>query len=97
MLFLVTWEFTDESNTGQQETLATFARWEPGPAQFLGFYGFAEGSGGCAIVEAGDAATLARTMAPFTPWIRFEARAMLPVQESAQIAGEALAWRTGQA
>lgn len=97
MLFLVTWEFTDESNTGQQEALATFSRWQPGPAQFVGFYGFAEGSGGCAIVEAADAADLARTMAPFTPWLRFEARVVLPIQESTQIAGEALAWRTGQA
>lgn len=95
MLFLVTWEFSDRSSTGQQESLAAFSKWQPGPAQFQGFYGYADGSGGCAIVEAADAATLARTTAPFTPWLTFTAKVLLPIQESAQIAGEAMAWRAG--
>jgi len=97
MLFLVTWEFADASNAGQAESLKAFSKWQPGPAQFQGFYGYADGTGGCAIVEAGDAATLFKTVAPFTPWIRFQAKPILPIQESAQLAGEAMAWRAANA
>lgn len=93
MLFLVTWEFVDRSTEGQQESLARFSKWQPGPAQFHGFYGFADGNGGFAIVEAADAATLARTVAPWTDALLFEIRPVLPIQESAAIAGEALASR----
>lgn len=93
MLFHVVWEFSDLSEEGQRQTLTHFARWQPGPGQFQAFYGFADGRGGVALIEAADAATLARSMAPWTPWLRFEARAVLPVQESAQITAEAAAWR----
>ena len=96
MLFHVTWEFSDVSEAGQRRTLELFSQWQPGPGQFQGFYGFADGRGGVALVEAADAATLARTMAPWTPWLHFEARAILPVQEAAQITGEAAAWRAQQ-
>jgi hypothetical protein len=93
VLFLVTWEFTDTSEAGEEASLALFSKWQPGPATFQGFYGYADGTGGCALLEANDAAALARTMAPWTPWLRFEARALLPIEESAAIAGEAVAWR----
>ena len=93
MLFHVTWEFSDVSEAGQGRTLELFSKWQPGPGQFQAFYGFADGRGGVALIEAADAATLARTMAPWTPWLHFEARAILPVQESAQINSEAAAWR----
>ena len=47
-------------------------KWQPpaGP-EFKGFYGFADGGGGVAIVEADDAATLARTTAPWTTRLSF--------------------------
>lgn len=93
MLFLVTWDFTDVSEEAQAKSLKLFAKWQPGPATFQGFYGFADGTGGVAIAEAADAAMLARTIAPWTPWMAFEVRPILPVQESAAIAGEAMAWR----
>ena len=47
------------------------------------------------MVEVDSHATLARLTAPFAPWLRFTARPLLPVQESAAIAGEADAWRGG--
>ena len=96
MLFLVTWEFTDNSEEGQARTLNLFSKWQPGPAEFKGFYGFADGSGGVAIVDAASAADLARTTAPWTPWLAFEVRPILPVEESAAIGGEAIAWRAAQ-
>jgi hypothetical protein len=93
MLFQLTWEFSDTSEEAEARTLQLFSKWQPGPATFHGFYGYADGGGGLAIVEAADAAALAKTMAPWTPWLSFEVRPILPVQESAQIAGEAVAWR----
>jgi hypothetical protein len=93
MLFHLTWEFADNSEEGQARTLELFSKWQPGPGQFQGFYGFADGTGGVALVEAASAADLARTVAPWTPWLEFDARVILPIQEAAQISGEAAAWR----
>lgn len=94
MLFHVVWEFIDTSEEGSRRSLAVFAKWEPpAGAEFKGFYGFANGGGGVAIIEADSAATLARTTAPWTPWLRFTATPMLPIEESAAIGGEAVAFR----
>ena len=93
MFFLVTWDFTDTSDEMQRRTLDLFSKWQPGPATFQGFYGYATGDGGFGIVEANDAAALARTVAPWTPWLSFEARPILPIEESVAINGEGLAWR----
>jgi hypothetical protein len=46
-----------------------------------------------AIVEVDSAATMARTIDPWTPWLRFDVRAILPVEEASAIAGEAAAFR----
>jgi Protein of unknown function (DUF3303) len=94
MLFHVSWEFTDASEAGGKRSLAVFQHWQPAAgAEFKGFYAFADNSGGVAIIEVDSHATLARVTAPFTPWLRFSARALLPVEEAAAIAGEANAWR----
>jgi len=96
MLFHVTWEFLDPSETNQKRSLHLFSKWQPGPAQFHGFYGFADGSGGVALIEANTAADLAKTTAPWTPFLKFTSRPILPVQESSAINGAAAAWRDGQ-
>ena len=58
MLFHVTWEFIDTSEEGERRSLAVFAKWEPpAGAEFKGFYGFANGLGGVAIIEVDSAAT----------------------------------------
>jgi len=93
VLFHVAWDFADSSEEGQDRTQSLFAKWQPGPGQFQAFYGFADGAGGVALVEADSAATLARTLAPWTPWLEFTVRPILPIQEAAQISGEAAAWR----
>jgi hypothetical protein len=46
-----------------------------------------------ALIEAGSAAELAKTLAPWTPFLEFSTRVVLPMQESATINGEAGAWR----
>ena len=94
MLFMVTWEFSDTTEEGEKRSLDVFSRWQPPEgADFQAFYGFADNSGGVALVEVDSAATLARATAPFNPWLRFTAKAILPIQESAAIAGEGIAYR----
>src|SRR6478609_3734442 len=95
MLFHTTWEFhLNNSEEAIQRNLAYFAQWKPPDGfEFKGFWGFADGSGGAAIVEVDSAATLARATAPFTPWLRFATTPILPIEESAAIAGEAVAVR----
>jgi hypothetical protein len=93
VLFQIIWEFIDNTEEGQKRSLGVFARWQPGPAQFQGFYGYADGTGGMAIVEANSATELAKTLAPWTPWLSFETKVLLPIQESAEIGNEAIAFR----
>jgi hypothetical protein len=95
MLFHTTWEFIDPSEAAQKRSLQLFSKWQPGPARFQGFYGFADGTGGVALIEAETVADLAKTVAPWTPFLKFTARPILPIQESAQINGAAAAWREG--
>ena len=93
MHFLVTWDFIDTSDEAQERVLQLFAKWQPGPGTFHGFYGYADGGGGCAIIEAADASVLARTVAPWTAYLAFQIRPLVDVQESAAINAEGLAWR----
>ena len=53
----------------------------------------ADGTGGFAIIEADSAAALAKASAPFTPWLRFTGKPILPIEEAAAIAGERIALR----
>ena len=95
MLFHTTWEFhSNNSEEAIQRNLAFFSQWQPpGGFEFKGFWGFADGSGGVAIVEADSAATIAKATAPFTPWLRFSTTPILPIEEASAIAGEAAAAR----
>jgi hypothetical protein len=96
MLFHVTWDFIDASEAGQKRTLDLFSKWTPGPGQFQAFYGFADGGGGVALIEAASAADLANTTAPWTPFLKFTMRVILPIQESAEISAAGAAWREAQ-
>ena len=94
MLFHVAWEFVDTSEAGERRSLAVFAKWQPPDgAEFQGFYGFADGTGGVALVEVDSVATLDRTIAPWTPWLRFTAKPILPIEEATAIAQEGIAFR----
>jgi hypothetical protein len=94
MLFHVTWKFIGRTEETEKRTLEAFAKWQPpAGAEFKGFYGNASGDGGVALIEADSAATLARTTAPWTPWLDFTITPILPIEESAAIAGEGVAFR----
>lgn len=94
MLFLVTWEFVDTSEEGEKKSLEVFSRWKPPEgADFQAFYGFVDHSGGFAIIEADGAAALAEATSPFVPWLRFTAKPILPVEETAASAAAGIAFR----
>jgi uncharacterized protein DUF3303 len=94
MLFHVTWDYIDNSDEAQREGIAMLGKWQPpAGAEFKGFYSFADGSGGVAIVEVDSAATLARTTAPWTTSLSFTASPIIPVEESTAISIEAFAFR----
>jgi len=94
MLFHVTWQFIDTSEESQRRSLKLFESWQPpAGADFKGFYGTVDGSGGVAIIEADSAQSLARTTEPWTPWLRFEVTPIIPIEEAAAIGGEAVAFR----
>lgn len=94
MLFHVTWEFIDTSEEGNVRSLEVFAKWQPpAGAEFKGFYSFADSSGGVAIIEVDSAATLARTTAPWTPWLAFKATPIIPIEEGNAIDSEAIQFR----
>jgi hypothetical protein len=94
VLFHVTWEFIDTSEEGIRRSLNVFSNWQPPEgAEFQGFYGYADGTGGVALIEADSAATLSRTTLPWAPWLRFTMTPIVPIEESAAIAGEAMAFR----
>jgi len=94
MLFHVSWDFIDTTEEGTRRSLNVLAGWQPpAGAEFKGFYGFADGRGGVALIEADSVATLTRTTAPWTPWLRFNVTPILPIEESSAIAGEAVAFR----
>jgi hypothetical protein len=94
MLFHVMWEYIDTTEEGERRSLAVFSQWQPpAAAHFQGFYGFADGSGGVAIIDVDSAATLAETTALWVPWIRFTATPILPIAESAAISGAAIGFR----
>jgi hypothetical protein len=91
MLFHVTWELIDTSEEGNERSLEVFAKWQPPKgAEFKGFYQFADSSGGFAIIEVDSAATLARTTAPWVPWLAFKATPIIPIEEGTAIEREAI-------
>jgi hypothetical protein len=95
VLFHTTWEFhPSNSEEAIQRNLAFFSQWQPPDGfEFKGFWGNADNSGGVAIVEADSAASIAKATSPFTPWLKFSITPILPIEESAAIAGEAAAAR----
>lgn len=94
MLFHVTWDFVDTSEAGIKRSLDVFSSWQPPPgAEFKGFYGTSDGSGGVAILEVDSAETLLSTTMPWSPWLRFTVTPIVPIEESTRIAHESMGFR----
>ena len=94
MLFHVTWDFVDPTEEGERRHVALFAEWTPpAEADFQALYINADFSGGMAILDVDDATALARTMAPWLPWLRFTATPIEPVEQTMILRREAIAFR----
>ena len=94
MLFHVTFEFTDQSEDAEKRSLGIFANWSPPEgADFQSFYGFVDGTGGFAVIEADSALALGKAIAPFTPWMTFTTTPIVPIEEAAGLGMEAVAFR----
>jgi hypothetical protein len=62
VLFNLTWEFNENSEEEIQRSLGFFSQWKPPEGfEFKGFWGYADGSGGTAIVEVDNATAIARS------------------------------------
>ena len=95
MLFAVT--FTPRSGLTEERDkriLKLFTNWKP-PAgfDFKGFYDYADGDGGIALVEAGSAEVMLEGFAPWSPFFEFRVRPIVPVEKSTPIFEKAIAWR----
>jgi hypothetical protein len=82
----------DEARDRRQMKL--LAAWRP-PAGFemKGWYDYAEGSGGIAIVETSSAEVLMEALAPWSTFIAFSVKPLVPVDVSTPIYEKGLAWR----
>ena len=94
MRFLITWSIGGESEAEQARILALFGKWQPA-IELREWSGFADGDGGMCIAETDDAALLAAVTAPWTPWLTFSIRPLIPIEQTAAVMSEAAAfWST---
>ena len=95
MLFALT--YTPRPSTSEERdkrTLNLFTNWQP-PAgfEFKGFYDYADGNGGVAIVEASSAEVMLEATAPWAAFFEMTLRPIVPVEQSTPIFLKAAAWR----
>ena len=95
MRFLITWTLNSgaDSEADQARILALFNKWEP-PIPLQEWSGFAGGRGGMALAETDDAEALDGVTAPWTPWLTFEVRPLVPIERTAAAMAEAAAFRS---
>jgi hypothetical protein len=95
MKYVVAWEVrANASEEVQSRSLQVFGKWSPAEGtNFLQFVGRVDGRGGFAVVETDDVALIARDMAVFSAFFDTSVYPVLDIQESAQIAGEAIDFR----
>lgn len=95
MLFAIEWVPRGEPSEDQEEKLlARFTKWEPPEGVvFQGFYDYADGDGGLAIADASSAEALLEAIAPWTGFMSFSMRPLVPSDKSVPIMEKAYAWR----
>jgi hypothetical protein len=95
MRFLVNfaWRPGAGSEADQARILSLFAKWQP-PLELHEWSGFADGSGGMAIVETEDVDVLAGVSAPWTPWLDYTVRALVPIEQFGAVMSDAASFRS---
>jgi len=95
MLFAVT--YTPRAGATEEREkrgLKLFSSWKP-PAgfEFKGFYDYADGNGGVAIVEVSSAELILEVTAPWSVFFEFSVKPIVPIEKSTPIFQKASAWR----
>jgi hypothetical protein len=60
---------------------------------FKGFYDYADGDGGIAIAESNSAELIFEATAPWTTYLNFTVRPLVPSEKSPAIVEKVIAWR----
>jgi len=95
MLFAV--HYASEAHGDEARDRRTFkmlGAWKP-PAGFnmKGWYDYADGGGGVAIVDAASAEVLMEGVAPWWTFFKFTAKPIVSVEVATPISEKGLAWR----
>jgi hypothetical protein len=95
MLFAV--HYTSQPHGDEARDKRTFkllAAWKP-PAGFdmKGWYDYADGSGGLAIVDVPSTDVLMEALAPWSTFLEFSAKPLVSVEASTPIFEKGIAWR----
>jgi hypothetical protein len=74
--------------------LKLFGNWQaPAGFEFKGFYDYADGNGGMAIVECASADVMLEAIAPWATFFEFDIKPIVPIEKSTPIFLKAIAWR----
>lgn len=91
MIFVTTYKlkpFLTKADTKElMEAFATFGNTPGMKAHYLN----ADGGGGVVISESDDAAEAYPNILRYSPWIEFESKVMLPMEQAVQLIGEYIA------
>jgi hypothetical protein len=99
MKYLVEWTARAGGSAGDNETavkrsLAVFGKWSPpSDATFHQFLARLDGTGGYAVVETDNPASVAEGPAKFGPYFEFEVTPVLDITESVPIVNEGADFR----
>ena len=99
MKYLVTWTARAGASAADNEeavkrSLAVYSKWSPAAdATFHQFLTRLDGTGGCAIVETDNPASVAEGPAKFAPYFDFEVTPMLDITDGVPLLSEAIEFR----
>jgi uncharacterized protein DUF3303 len=99
MKYLVTWTARDGGSAADNEaavkrSLAVFSKWSPpGDATFHQFLNRIDGTGGYAVVETDNPASVAEGPAKFGPYFDFQVIPVMDITDGVQITNEAAEFR----
>jgi hypothetical protein len=99
MKYLVSWTAraggsATDNEAAVKRSLAVFGKWAPpSDATFHQFLARADGTGGYAVVETDNPASVAEGPAKFGPYFEFEVIPVMDITEGVQIVNEAIDFR----
>ncbi len=94
MLFFLLYTARDVTEKKEKRSLDLFTNWKP-PAgyEFKSHYAMADGTGGCAIVEATSAEAILEAHAPWGPFFEFRTVPVVEIDKAVPIFQRTNAWR----